>query len=248
MAADRTWKVGELARLTGVSVRTLHHYHEIGLLCPAERSESGYRLYASNDIARLQQIKSLRHMGFSLEDVRACLACLERTVFSPEHVIELHLARVKEQIALQQQLCARLETARARMSARQVVCVEEFLKITEAISMSEKYFDAEQMAYLKEREDVVGAERIREVEEEWPRLMDEVRAAIERGDAPESETGQELAKRWNGLVEEFTGGNEGIRNSLNTMYQNESHVAGMDVQAMQPLNDFIQRASEAAAK
>jgi hypothetical protein len=78
--------------------------------------------------------------------------------------------------------------------------------------------------------------------------MDEVRAAIMRGDAPESETAQDLAKRWNGLIEEFTGGNESIRTSLNTMYQNESHVAGMDVQAMQPLWDFIQRASEAAGR
>lgn len=245
MAADKTWKVGELERLTGVSVRTLHHYHEIGLLCPTERSESGYRLYTASDIARLQQIKSLRHMGFSLEDVQACLG---RAAFSPEHVIELHLARVKEQIALQQQLRERLEAARAHMSTRQTVSVEEFLKITEAISMSEKYFDTEQMAYLQERGNIVGAERIREVEAEWPRLMDEVRAAIERGDVPESETAQELAKRWNGLIEEFTGGNESVRSSLNTMYQNESHVAGMDVQAMQPLWDFIQRAGEAAAK
>jgi hypothetical protein len=125
--------------------------------------------------------------------------------------------------------------------------VEEFLKITESISMSEKYFDADQMAYLQEREKIVGAERIREVEAEWPRLMDEVRAAIRRGDAPESETAQELAKRWNGLIEEFTGGSESVRNSLNTMYKNESNVAGMDVQAMQPLWDYIQRASEAAA-
>jgi DNA-binding transcriptional MerR regulator len=244
IAVNKTWKVGELARLTGVTVRTLHHYHEIGLLCPSERSESGYRLYTAHDIARLQQIKSLRHMGFSLEEVRECLG---RTGFSLEHVLNIHLERVKEQIALQQQLCERLEAARARINRRQAVSVEEFLKITEAISMSEKYFDAEQRAYLQERENIVGAERIREVEAEWPRLMDDVRAAIQRGDAPESETGQDLAKRWNGLIEEFTGGNEGVRNSLNTMYKNESNVAGMDVQAMQPLWDYIQRASEAGA-
>lgn len=112
--------------------------------------------------------------------------------------------------------------------------------------MTEKYFDAEQQAYLKERAQAIGAERIREVEAEWPRLMDEVRAAMERGVAPESETGQELARRWNGLVAEFTGGDAGIRNSLDAMYQNDSQVENVDVQAMQPLCDFIRRAGASA--
>jgi len=245
MTEDRTWKVGELARQSGVSVRALHHYHKIGLLCPSGRSEGGYRLYDAEDIARLQAIKSLRHMGFSLEDVRACL---ERTVFSPEHILELHLARVKEQIALQQQLCVRLEAARAQMSTRQVVSVEEFLKITETIAMTEKYYTPEQMAFLEERRNFVGEERIREVEAEWPRLMDEVRAAIERGDDPASNTAQELARRWMALVHEFTGGNEGVFQSVSKMYQNESQVHGMDVAAMKPLGDFIGRALEAGQR
>lgn len=244
MAADKTWKVGELARLTGVSVRTLHHYHNLGLLCPSERSESGYRLYAAGDIARLQQIKSLRQMGFSLEDVRACL---ERIVFSPEHIIELHLARAKEQIALQQQLCARLEAVRAHMSTRQTVSVEEFLKITEAITMIEKYYTPEQIAYLKERKDSVGEERIREVEAEWPRLMDEVKAAMVRGDAPESRTAQELAKRWKGLVNEFTGGNPEIHASLTRMYQEEPVVADMNTDERREMFDYITQANEAAS-
>ena len=63
-------KVGELAKRTGVSVRTLHYYDEIGLLSPSHRSEAGYRLYSAEDIARLQQIKSLRQLGFRLEEIR----------------------------------------------------------------------------------------------------------------------------------------------------------------------------------
>jgi DNA-binding transcriptional MerR regulator len=60
-------KVGDLAKQTAVSVRTLHYYDEIGLLSPSGRTESGYRLYATQDIVRLQQIVSLRQIGFSLE-------------------------------------------------------------------------------------------------------------------------------------------------------------------------------------
>src|SRR3954464_5955502 len=66
-------KVGELARRTGLTTRTLHHYDEIGLLKPSLHTEAGHRLYTADDVARLQQVLSLRQLGFALEEVRACL-------------------------------------------------------------------------------------------------------------------------------------------------------------------------------
>ncbi len=99
-------KVGELAKRTGLTVRTLHHYDEIGLLKPSLKTESGHRLYTARDVARLQQVLSLRQLGFSLEQVRDCL---DRPGFSPLEVIGLHVARLREQIELQQRLCDRLE-------------------------------------------------------------------------------------------------------------------------------------------
>ena len=71
MAVMRT--VGQVAELTGVTVRTLHHYDEIGLLSPRERSEAGYRLYAYEDLARLQEILVWRALGFSLAEIQAIL-------------------------------------------------------------------------------------------------------------------------------------------------------------------------------
>jgi DNA-binding transcriptional MerR regulator len=65
-----SWKVGELAKQTGLSVRTLHYYDEIGLLSPSQRTEAGHRLYTADDIVRLQQVKSLRHLGFTLKEIR----------------------------------------------------------------------------------------------------------------------------------------------------------------------------------
>src|SRR5439155_16209651 len=97
-------KVGELSKRTGLTVRTLHHYDEIGLLRPSLHTGSGHRLYTEADVARLQQILSLRQLGFSLEQVRAAL---DRADFSPLEVIRLHVTRRKEQIALQQGLCER---------------------------------------------------------------------------------------------------------------------------------------------
>ncbi|MED7924444.1 MerR family transcriptional regulator [Nonomuraea sp. LP-02] len=65
--------VGQVARLAGVTVRTLHHYDEIGLLTPTERTRAGYRRYTDADLARLQQILLYRELGFPLEEIAVIL-------------------------------------------------------------------------------------------------------------------------------------------------------------------------------
>jgi MerR family transcriptional regulator, thiopeptide resistance regulator len=66
---ENSWSVGEVARLAGVTVRTLHHYDRIGLLRPDVRSDAGYRGYGEADLARLQRILAYRELGFTLEDI-----------------------------------------------------------------------------------------------------------------------------------------------------------------------------------
>jgi DNA-binding transcriptional MerR regulator len=65
--------VGEVAELAGVTVRTLHHYDELGLLTPSGRSEAGYRLYSYEDLSRLREILIWRALGFSLTDIGSLL-------------------------------------------------------------------------------------------------------------------------------------------------------------------------------
>src|SRR5437763_1302332 len=99
-ATGRNWKVGELAERTGLTVRTLHHYDAVGLLRPSDRTESvhgsGHRLYTAADVARLQQILSLKHLGFGLEQIREYLA---QPDYDPRRVVRLHLERVRGQAA-----------------------------------------------------------------------------------------------------------------------------------------------------
>ena len=64
-----SYSVSQIARLAGVSVRTLHHYDQIGLLSPAERSDAGYRRYGDDDLRRLQQVMFYRELGFALSDI-----------------------------------------------------------------------------------------------------------------------------------------------------------------------------------
>ena len=68
-----THTVSDVARIAGVSVRTLHHYDDVGLLTPSGRSDAGYRLYEHDDLERLQEVLFLRELGFALDEIRRAL-------------------------------------------------------------------------------------------------------------------------------------------------------------------------------
>src|SRR6516225_4310328 len=133
-------KVGELARRTGLTIRTLHHYDEIGLLKPSLHTAAGHRLYTAADVARLQQVLSLRQLGFSLEQVRDCL---DRPGFLPLEVIRLHVARLREQIELQRKLCEGLEALAEHFRPAGEVSAEVFLWTIEVMNMIENYYTPE---------------------------------------------------------------------------------------------------------
>jgi MerR family transcriptional regulator, thiopeptide resistance regulator len=235
----RTWKVGELAKQTGLTVRTLHHYDQIGLLSPSHRTAAGHRLYVEDDVARLQQVASLRNLGFPLEEIRDVL---NEKRMSPLQVVQLHAERLREQVKVQQRLVQRLDALAEGLRMAESVSADELIQSIEEITMFEKYYTPEQMDYLAQRREQVGEGRIKEVEAEWPRLMAEVRAEMEAGTDPCDPRVQEMARRWKGLIEEFTGGNEGIRQSLGNLYQSENAVHGMDMSAMRPMMEYVGRA------
>ncbi len=70
MKTDRDMTVGTIGRLAGVTVRTLHHYDEIGLVVPSGRTRSGYRLYGPEDVQRLQEVLFFKELGFGLDQIR----------------------------------------------------------------------------------------------------------------------------------------------------------------------------------
>ena len=241
MGQPTYWRVGELAKRTGLSVRALHWYDEIGLLSPSHRTEAGYRLYTAQDIARLEQIRSLRQLGFSLEEIRDCL---HRPGFQAQGLLALHIARLQESIELQRALCTQLEGLQRFLAADGEAPVEALLKALEMMSRMEEYYTPEQMAEIKKRGEQLGEDHIRQVEAEWPQLIARVRAEMDAGADPADPRVQALVKRWQELVAEFTGGNPGIQQALNRMYQQEASVrerTGIDPALM----EYVQKAMEA---
>ena len=89
------YTVKQIARAAGVSVRTLHHYHEIGLLVPRHIGANGYRYYGDAEALRLQQILLYRDFGMPLAEVRALLDAPD---FSPITALERHKARLEAEV------------------------------------------------------------------------------------------------------------------------------------------------------
>lgn len=101
----RVWKVGALAELTGLTVRTLHHYDHIGLLKPSHRSPTGHRLYTGDDVARLYRICSLRRLGFALSRIGEVL---EDPQWQLRDAVVCHLDDTRRRVAVATSLQSRL--------------------------------------------------------------------------------------------------------------------------------------------
>jgi DNA-binding transcriptional MerR regulator len=243
--AERYWKVGELAERTGLTVRALHHYDAIGLVRPGARSASGHRLYTAGDLERLQRLLSLRQLGLSLDEVRACL---DRPGYSLAEVLRLHAGRLRERLARESALLGRLEGLVRLLDTAADPSPEQILRTIEAMTMIEAYYTPEQLDQLRRRGEALGEEAIREVEAEWPRLMAAMKAEMEAGTDPAGPRVQALAARWRELVEMFTGGDPGLGQAVGKLWQERgpetASAHGMDFD--RGLFEYVGKAHEAA--
>ena len=220
MEAKR-WKVGELATATGLTVRTLHHYDEIGLLVPSERTGSGHRLYSGADVTKLYRIAALRDLGMSLEDIGRWFEQGD----DPAKLVRRHLEKVQRQLDLNERLRDRLVQILDALDRDEEPGAEEFIRTVEVMSMHEKYYTPEQLEQLQKRGEQLGPAAIERAQREWADLIAEVEAEFTAGTPPTDPKLRPLVERWNKLIEAFTGGDPGIRASLQSMYDSEGPEA-----------------------
>jgi MerR family transcriptional regulator, thiopeptide resistance regulator len=100
-AANQAWSVGELAKATSLTVRTLHHYDDVGLLTPSVRNHAGHRRYTAADKRRLHHILALRGFGLSLAEIAGVL---DGTENDPGDLLRRRLVQIEERIALASRL------------------------------------------------------------------------------------------------------------------------------------------------
>ncbi len=218
MRTTTDFSVGELAAASGLTVRTLHHWDEIGLLPPAERSAAGHRRYSPEDVQRLYRIVALRGLGLSLEDVGAALATEGPDLRA---AVATHLARVEEELAHTRDLRRRLRGILDAFDRLGEPSTDQIIEAIEVMTMSEQYYTAEQLEQLEARRNDLGEDGMLKAQQDWAELIAELDAERLAGTDVTDPRVQALASRWQSLIEAFTGGDPGIASSLKRMYAEE---------------------------
>ena len=197
----RNYRVGEVATLTRVSVRTLHHYDRIGLLRPALHSAGGYRLYRDSDLLRLQQILTLRYLGFPLKRIGVLL---DRADFDLVASLRVQRQASRDRIAELERIAATIsELVDQRLATGEwpwqlVIDASQAVGagLTRGEEMMEAYYTPEQLKQFEEVRQATPPEAIDAIEQGWTALLAEIRAARAADLDPASNEAGALADRW----------------------------------------------------
>jgi DNA-binding transcriptional MerR regulator len=216
-----TYKVHEFAKLSGVTVRALHHYDRLGLLKP-RRTETGYRIYAERDLERLQQVVALKYIGLSLQQIRVVLdrpplelpdaLRLQRRVLEEK---QRHLARALSAIAeAEKSICPGEPTDPAIL--KQLI---ETINMQDQAELFKKYWSDEvwtkcEWALAKLKNGPI---------EEWKNLNRKIAAAAAAEEDPAGEKAQALGVRYMELMER---GAESLRDMVHLILDPEFQAGG----------------------
>ena len=193
-----SYSVGHVARLAGVSVRTLHHYHDIGLLVPGGHSRAGYRRYSDNDVERLQRVLFYRELGFPLDEIKALLD-------DPASDAGTHLHRQRELLTRRiRRLEAMVESVDRAMGAWKVgisLTPEERLEVfgehdpaRYADEVEQRWGETEAYRQSQARTSGYTKQDWQEIQAESAELMHRIGEAYRAGMTPDSEVAMDLAE------------------------------------------------------
>ena len=209
-------KVGELAKHAGLTVRTLHHYDQIGLLQPSARSTSGFRLYDQGDVERLHRIQALKHFGCSLEDIRSFL---ERPDAPIGEILAQQMRALEEQIRRARSLYQRLKRLGDQIARGETTGLTDWLAVLEMMNLYEGRLSRDELDRL------LANWVASNLDAAWAELAAEVGDAMSRGTPAESRTAQSLAWRWMGLLRDATGNDAGLAMKLRKIHHQEQKIS-----------------------
>lgn len=224
-------RVGDLARRTGLTVRTLHHYDDIGLLTPSGRSAAGYRLYSQADVQRLHGIQTLRHLGLALADIAGLLA---GDGVEPERIIAQQIRALDQQITQATELRARLALLRDGLVAGAEPDMGNWLETLALMATYGKYFSAAELKRI--------FENWQRIEADWLAVRRLVHDAMDRQlpiDTPEV---QALAYRWMALMLYWMDGDLDLLERWGHMFRTEPSTQGRNHAPSGDMIAFIEAA------
>ncbi|MEN6430309.1 MAG: MerR family transcriptional regulator [Coriobacteriales bacterium] len=194
------YTVGEVARLAHVSVRALHHYDEIGLLRPSNRSGAGYRLYTDADVRLLQETLFLRELGFELADIRDLLG---RPLLEKGEALAAQRGWLVEKRADIDRMIASIDRVLVSIQKGIPMAEEETFKASEGFDSAEHQEEARERWGETEAYQESERRAVHYTADDWLRIEAEAEAVYEKlldafDDelAPDSELAQDAVQSW----------------------------------------------------
>lgn len=168
--------VGEVSKLTGLSVRALHHYDEIGLLEPSERTEAGYRLYSAADLAELQQVLFFRELGFALDEIRGIM---RDPSFDRREALEFQRAMLTEKAAQLERMAGAVGAALDAMKEGRTMDEKDMFEVFGDFDPKEYEAEAEQRWGGTDAYRVSMERTKRYTKADWLRIKEEAAAVVD---------------------------------------------------------------------
>ena len=215
--------IGEVAKKMDVTVRTLQHYDKEGLLSPSAVSDGGRRLYTDKDIIKLHQILSLKHLGFSLDDIRDRLIPLD-TPADVAQILSEQASVIRKKIADLAESLSAIEALRTEVLEMQSVDFKKYADIIVNLEMKNdfywliKHFDSETLDHIRSRFDKESGIAFLQ---KFLHLQDEAIRLQNAGVSVESPEGLQFAKAYWDMILEFTNGDAAMLPKLMQMGEND---------------------------
>ncbi|WP_406140012.1 MerR family transcriptional regulator [Streptomyces sp. NBC_01089] len=259
MTASSSWTVGPLAEASGLTVRTLHHWDDVGLLRPSRRTAGGHREYTEDDLVRLYQVLALRSLGLSLETIAVCLDAGAGAGIDPNRLVRDHLAGVEASIAALDTLRQRLLRLSGELAADQEPTAATLLDALRAIGGTgpesehalRRHLDAGQIQALGTRAAALGPAVHYLLEIEWPELYRRADRLRTAGTPPTDQKVRRLAARMDELSALFTGGDSGIAAGVRAAWQDDPAAMSGESSAVagewRELADYLDLARDSPA-
>lgn len=235
--------VGEAARKTGVTVRTLQYYDKEGLLSPSAESGGGRRLYTDKDLVILHQIISLKSLGFSLDDIKQRLVSLE-TPADVANALTEQADDIRRKIEQLKASLSAIEQLKAEVLQMQTVNFKTYADIIVNLQMKNdsyyliKRFDDDTLDHIRSQFD---KESGLDFMERFNRLSDEIVQLQKENVSPESEKCQQVVKEYWSLIMEFTKGDMRLLTKL-IEYGNIDTATNAWEERQKIVNDYLEPA------
>jgi MerR family transcriptional regulator, thiopeptide resistance regulator len=220
-----TWTIGDLAKASGVTIRTLHYYDEIGLVGASERTASGHRRYTEDDVRRLYRVRALTQLGLSLDEVATVLRRGAEDLPALRDLLHAQLADLEVR-------ARRLDEARHRilglvqqLDGDEIPEPERFLATLEVTAELYGHLSEQQWDALAERRAELGEDTVATLRTEFATVVEELRRHLADGTPAEDPAVRELAVRWRRVSAAFRTGrpelDEQIQASAETVWRQQ---------------------------